>query len=295
MAAAPELATTLVAFENLDYRDHFWPGRRYEDECDRMALRALLPPSGDRVLEVGAGFGRLADEYAGYDHVVLLDPSEAMLRGAREHIGDQARFTLVSGEANHLPFVDRSFDTVVCVRMLHHLENPRPALTEFARVLRPGGVLVLETANKRNLKAILAYLTRRLRSSPFRLGSQPYVELTLLPSRAKGRRPRLVTGLSGEETKVRGWSGSTMYLHAPRDVRTWLEDVGFIVGPTRSVGLLRPTFITAHLPIGLLTGLERIVQPSLAAFTPGPSLFTRAVRQPGPEDAYPHVPSGGEG
>ena len=69
------LETTLLAFADLAYRDAFWPQRRYEDACDRIALRAFLPRAGGRLIEVGAGFGRLVDEYAGYREVVLLDPS----------------------------------------------------------------------------------------------------------------------------------------------------------------------------------------------------------------------------
>jgi hypothetical protein len=48
---------------DLSYRDEFWASRDYEDRCDRLALRALLPASGGHLLDLGAGFGRLVDEY----------------------------------------------------------------------------------------------------------------------------------------------------------------------------------------------------------------------------------------
>jgi len=66
----------MATYEDLGYRDVFWAGRSYEDACDRIALRALLPPDGTRLIEVGAGFGRLAGEYAAYREVVLLDSSK---------------------------------------------------------------------------------------------------------------------------------------------------------------------------------------------------------------------------
>ena len=68
-AAAP-----LATYEDLRYRDVFWASRAYEDACDRIALRALLSAAGSlsrrdraaplRLIEAGAGFGRLATEYA---------------------------------------------------------------------------------------------------------------------------------------------------------------------------------------------------------------------------------------
>src|ERR1035437_4407732 len=52
---------------DLSYRDAFWASRAYEDLCDRLALRALLPATGEQLLPLGAGFGRLTDEYAPSD------------------------------------------------------------------------------------------------------------------------------------------------------------------------------------------------------------------------------------
>ena len=289
----PELAETLVAFANLDYRDKFWPGRPYEDQCDRIALRALLPRDGDRLIEVGAGFGRLADEYGGYREVVLLDPSDVLIGSAQERLGADSRLTFQAGVAQHLPFPDDSFDAVVCVRVLHHFGDPRPAIAEFARVLQPGGVLVVEVANKRNLKAILAWLTRRRRTSPLRRGSQPYADISLVPQRGVSGPTRNAPTRSSEGRPPDRWSSSTSYLHAPKDVRTWLADAGLAVERTRSVALLRPPILTGHLPIRLLVGLERLLQPGLAAVMPGPSMFLSAVRRRDREDGDSHRPDGG--
>jgi len=277
--ADPEAAATLAAFANLDYRDRFWPGRRYEDQCDRIALRAMLPAAGRRLLDVGAGFGRLADEYTAYPEVVLLDPSPTMLDAARERLAGNPRHSFLPGDAQRIPLPDGSVDVVVCVRVLHHFADPRPAFMEFARVLRPGGVLVLESTNKRNLKSILAYVLRRVRSSPFSRGSQPYTDVTLIP------RPGRVRGEASDgrrDAEAPRWRSATGYLHAPADLRSWLRAAGLDVARTRSVGLLRPRLLTAHLPLGVLTALERVLQPALASVTPGPSLFIAAARRPGP-------------
>ncbi|HHE70853.1 MAG TPA: hypothetical protein ENL34_01040, partial [Chloroflexi bacterium] len=60
-------------YEGSRYSTEFWTtSRSYEDGAERIALRHLLPPRGRRLLEIGAGFGRLVDLYQGYDTVVLL-------------------------------------------------------------------------------------------------------------------------------------------------------------------------------------------------------------------------------
>ena len=63
-------------YEGSTYRTDFWEGqdREYEDLAERIALRKLLPPDGDLLMEVGAGFGRLANLYDGYINVPLIVP-----------------------------------------------------------------------------------------------------------------------------------------------------------------------------------------------------------------------------
>jgi SAM-dependent methyltransferase len=173
------------AYVDLRYRDSFWANRPYEDRCDRIALEALLPRTGDRLIEIGAGFGRLADEYGGYLNVVLLDLSGVQLAAARERIGDEPRYVTVEGDALHLPFPDASFDAAVCVRLIHHFDDPRAAIAEMARVLRPGAVLILESSNKRNLKAIALHLLRRQAESPFGPGSQRATEAGFCPGSSR--------------------------------------------------------------------------------------------------------------
>lgn len=239
----------LATYEDLAYRDVFWATRRYEDACDRIALRALLPPTGGRLIEVGAGFGRLADEYRGYREVVLLDASEVHVAAARQALAGDERVRVVLGDAFELPFEDASFDAVVCVRVLHHIEDPRPVIAEFGRVLRPGGVLIMEFANKRNLKAIARYLARRQTTSPFSPGPLAYKPFH--------------------------------YDHAPRTVRRWLRGAGFALERTRAASLLRLPLVTRRVPLRALAAVEGALQGPLGPVTPAPSVFVRARRRGG--------------
>lgn len=156
-------------YEGSDYRARFWQdqGRDYEDAAERVALRRLLPPAGGVLLDVGAGFGRLAGEYDGYRRVVLFDYSRSLLREAREHWGDDPRFHFVAGNWYNLPFADGLFDSLVQVRTLHHAADAPALFAELARVARADATYVLEFASKHNLKAMLRYWLGRQTWSPF--------------------------------------------------------------------------------------------------------------------------------
>jgi len=149
------------------YKRDFWgEGREYEDRAERFALRRLIPAQGARILEVGAGFGRLVSQYRHFRGVVLLDYADDQLRDARRTWGDE-RIQYVAANWYHMPFADASFDAILTIRVLHHAEDLPALMGEIARVLAPGGIYVLEFANKRNLKAIARYALRRQAWNPF--------------------------------------------------------------------------------------------------------------------------------
>jgi ubiquinone/menaquinone biosynthesis C-methylase UbiE len=97
-----------------------------------------------RVLEVAIGTGRSLPFYA--DDVVLtgVDLTDEMAAFARRRAADLGRdLDLVIGDAEHLPFDDASFDTVVCELGLCSIPHPDAAVAEMRRVLRAGGELLL--------------------------------------------------------------------------------------------------------------------------------------------------------
>jgi SAM-dependent methyltransferase len=211
-----------------------------------VAIRALLPARGGRLIEVGAGFGRLADEYRGYREVVLLDSSEVHVAAARESLAGDPRFEVVMGNACALPYPDGFFDATVCVRVLHHFADPGLVLAELGRVTRPGGVVVLEYANKRNLKSMGRRLLGRQRWSPFALGSVEYKPFH--------------------------------FDHAPVGVRRNLHKFGLRIECLRAASLFRLPVLARLLPLSILVGAERRLQAPLGSITPGPSVFLRARR-----------------
>ena len=105
-------------------------------------IRETFAPLADkRILDIGCGAGTLAKRLTEDGAAVTgIDPGAAALAQARTAVPD-ARFEAASGEA--LPFPDSSFDGVVMLNALHHVPDPTAALREAARVLVPGGALVV--------------------------------------------------------------------------------------------------------------------------------------------------------
>jgi ubiquinone/menaquinone biosynthesis C-methylase UbiE len=120
----------------------------------QLVARALATlPKTDRVLDLACGTGRfwpVIDARASF--AVALDNSDAMLREAVTHAAPHPRRIAVCGSAFQLPFRDRTFDAVVCMRFLHHLahrEDRLNALADIRRVARHGAVVSLWTDGSR--------------------------------------------------------------------------------------------------------------------------------------------------
>ena len=95
-----------------------------------------------RILDVGCGTGINIEAFERFGPTLGLDLSATALAFCRE----RGRDGLVQASGVHLPFPDRSFDVVTAIGVVEHIEQDRAALAEWARVLAPGGQLVLLTS-----------------------------------------------------------------------------------------------------------------------------------------------------
>lgn len=175
----PDARPRICDYEGSNYRTEFWEGRgrEYEDQVERIALRRLLPSGGKRLLEVGAGFGRLTNEYENYKQVVLADYSLSQLQYAQEHLGQSDRFVYVAADVYKLPFRPGIFDGVTMIRVIHHMSDVPRAFEQIRRSMVPNGVFILEYANKRNFKAIFRYVLKKQSWNPFELAPIEFIEL----------------------------------------------------------------------------------------------------------------------
>jgi phosphatidylethanolamine/phosphatidyl-N-methylethanolamine N-methyltransferase len=137
----------------------------------RHAAIAAAERIGGRILEVGVGTGLSLPDYSPNSRVFGIDISEPMLRRAHERV-DERGLCNVEGlavmDAADMSFPENSFDVVVAQYVITTVPDPEAALDEFARVLKPGGEIVLvsrvgaETGLRRTLEHWFAPTARRL-------------------------------------------------------------------------------------------------------------------------------------
>jgi len=232
-------------YTDSDYQASFWDSgeREYEDRCEAIALKRLLPKSGGLLLELGAGAGRNTPRYAGFKRVVLLDYSRTQLEQAQARLGRSNRYVYVAADVYRLPFVDGLFDAATMIRALHHMADAPKALRQVSNVLQPGATFILEYANKQNLKAILRYALRLQDWNPFTLEPVEFAKLN--------------------------------FDFHPKAVRGWLEDVGFEIEKTLTVSHFRLGLLKRLVPVSILAGMDSLFQWTGALFQLTPSVFVR--------------------
>ncbi len=265
----------VLDYEGSDYQARFWERgeRDYEDQVEAVALKRLLPKSGKRLLEVGAGAGRNTPRYAGFERVVLLDYSVSQLRQAQERLGRGDRYVYVAADVYRLPFVAGLFDAATMIRTLHHMAEAQLALSQIRQALGSGAIFILEYANKQNLKAILRYVLRRQTWNPF------------------DRAPVEFAALNFD-------------FH-PAAVRTWLRSLDLKIERQLTVSHFRMDLLKRVIPLKLLVTMDALFQPTGGLFQFTPSVFVRskamggATAKPGeffkcPQCAAPLPEAGGD-
>jgi SAM-dependent methyltransferase len=184
---------------------------------DRLGVNA-----GDRVLDLGCGFGRHAFESArqGGD-VVACDMSLAELKDVTGMFKALAYDTsaATNGDATRLPFADASFDRIIASEVLEHVPDDSAAFTELARVLKPGGTIAV---------TVPAWLAERVCWALTEEYHAPFVE---------GGHVRIYTE-SGLRSKLRAAGLQPVSSHHAHSLHTpywWLKCA---VGPTNDTNPL---------------------------------------------------------
>ena len=247
-------------YEGSDYQQSFWDqgGREYEDRAEAIALKRLLPAGGRLMLELGAGAGRNTPRYAGFDRIVVLDYSTTQLAQAQQRLGRSDKYIYVAADVYRLPFRDGLFDAATMIRVLHHMADAPKALAQVRNAMQPGGVFILEFANKLNLKAILRYLLGRQAWSPFTLEPVEFVKLN--------------------------------FDFHPKAIRAWLGELGFTLEKTLTVSHFRLGVLKRFIPARLLAALDGLFQPTGALWQVTPSVFVRS--RAGGETSRVEIPAG---
>ncbi|WP_417208451.1 class I SAM-dependent methyltransferase [Antarctobacter sp.] len=109
-------------------------------------LDRLDPPDGGLIVDIGCGTGgvtrRIADRF-GQAPVLGIERSHALTDKARALVGDRANLEFRLGDGEALGLADASTDIAILHTVLSHVADPAPLVAEAARILRPGGTLVV--------------------------------------------------------------------------------------------------------------------------------------------------------
>lgn len=183
-----------------------WDELRSLHSPDELVEGALIKMLGQgslgRVLDIGTGTGRMAELFAQEaEHVVALDKSLEMLKVARAKLQDlpTEKVELVQGDFSDLPFSAASFETIVLHQVLHFAQEPERALTEAARVARPGAQIAIVDFAAHGREEL------REKQAHVRLGfSDEQIEELL---RQSGFVLRQTEALDGTELIVKIWLG----------------------------------------------------------------------------------------
>lgn len=238
----------------------YWRGREYEHNSEVEAIKSFLNkiPETRQILEIGAGYGRLTPTYAfRAKKLILSDPSSKLLSIARQKFR-QKNFRFVHSAIENLPkkIRSKSIDLVVCVRVLHHIENIEGAIEIMCKLLKNKGFLILEFANKKHFKASIREILRGNLTFP----------LDIFPFDRKSKKSRRKTTLP-------------FLNYHPEVIKHKLVECDFDILEIRSVSNIRSPLVKSILPLDTLLSIEKKLQIPFGFISFGPSIFILAQKR----------------
>lgn len=127
------------------------------------AWRRIAPLAKGDILDFGAGTGSLAARLAGEPGVASVTAADLAAHATVSPADGPAarKIRWLTADLNApLPLADASFDLIVAIEIIEHLENPRATAREWRRLLRPGGTLVMSTPNVESIRSLLSLFAR---------------------------------------------------------------------------------------------------------------------------------------
>lgn len=248
-----------AAYDTYNY-EGYWEGREYEHQSEVIALKAFLHkiPEISKIVEIGAGFGRLTPFYSfRAKRIILTDPSARLLSVAKESL-EEKNIKFVQSKIENLPGKIKSgtTDLAIMIRVLHHLTDLDEVFSIVNKLLKNRGHFILEFANKRHFKASMKELIK---------GNITYT-LDIFPKDIRSKK------------SIKKGVLPFINYH-PDIVSEKLKENGFEIKDCLSVSNIRSTFLKRRLPLNFLLSLEEYSQKPLSYFNFGPSMFILAQKK----------------
>ena len=189
----------------------------WQQDVHSPVAERLVAEGASLVLDVGCGIGRFGDAVQGRLLWLGLDKSPRQLADCRYR-------PVIRADAAQLPVADATFDAVVMLFMLYHLDQPRRAITEAMRVLRPGGLLAACAASRHDHPELLP---------------EGYAPTTFDAEEA----PDIVTSVFGKtQVEVDRWDDTLTVLHDEMELAAY--KLSHLLPPTAGVGVELPLTLT---------------------------------------------------
>lgn len=242
-----------------DFRyDKFWKGREYEDKAEKIAFLKFLKliKKRGKIVDIGGGFGRYAPICVpNFKEYVIAEPSKELLEMAKKKWQKFSNIKYVNAFAQDLPFKENEFDAAIFIRVIHHIEKPEEVIREISRILKPGGFLVIEVANK-------IHFLNRIRAL---LRGDFNFKKDLRPIKIKSKNKK--------------YSNIPIIDHHPLKIISILKENSFEVVKILSVSNFRARFLKKIIPLRFLLFWENIFQSILAKNFFGASIMILARKK----------------
>lgn len=247
---------------NYKYSD-FWAGREYEHGAEVQLLERIIKThlsdlSHREIVDLGGAYGRLLSVYGEKaKQIILADYStNELLQGlgnvVQSPLKDKVFFVALN--AYKLPFASSSVDSLLSVRVMHHLKEMDLFVADLARVLKPGGKAIIEFANKNHIVAILRHI---LKLDVIAYLREKVVQVTHR-SDAQGMKEGQI---------------SLMYNFSYGYFKNIAWQNGLAVEASYSCSFLRSGFLKKLFPLKTLLGIENFLQKYFGWTHITPSIF----------------------
>lgn len=129
-----------------DHQNKYTYSRRQADSSWANTIEKIVNVTGKKIIDIGCGGGIYTKQLAqmGANEVIGFDFSKEILQAARENCGDLQNVSFIQGDAHNIDIPNETFDIVISRAVVHHLQNVPLFLQNAYRILKQGGVLILQ-------------------------------------------------------------------------------------------------------------------------------------------------------